>query len=172
MGEKGYYDDLVIELPIIRGFTWLDRPIDMEKFELVIRSEISGTGMEKDRKSRILIVDDDPSFAKMTREWLKDKYRVDIVTNGMQAISFLLKIPEDDKVNMVLLDYEMPVVNGPQVFQMLKQEPQTADIPVIFLTGNGNKEAVSKVLELKPDGYVLKSTPKDELIKYLRSKIR
>ena len=120
----------------------------------------------------ILIVDDDPAYAKMVREWIKYKYRVDIVTAGMQAISFLLKVKEEEPVDLILLDYEMPVVDGTQVLQMLRQEPATANIPVIFLTGNGNKDAVARVMELKPNGYLLKSTTRLDLVKYLDNKLR
>ena len=117
--------------------------------------------------AKILIVDDDPSYAKMIREWIKEKYQTDIVTAGMQAITFLLK----HQVDLILLDYEMPVVDGPQVLQMLRQEPSTAKIPIVFLTGIGTKEAVERVMSLKPDGYILKSTTKDNLLKYLRGKL-
>ena len=107
----------------------------------------------------------------MVRLWIKDKYRVDIVTAGMQAISFLLRQEEGDKVDLVLLDYEMPVVDGPQVLQMLRQEEATAHIPVIFLTGVGTKEAVSRVMGLRPDGYVLKTTSRENLLAYLEKKL-
>ncbi len=113
-------------------------------------------------------MDDDPSYAKMVREWIKDTYRTDIVTAGMQAISFLLKVPEDEPVGLILLDYEMPVVDGPQVLQMLRQDPATDSIPVVFLTGNGTKEAVSRVMELKPHGYILKSTTRDDLLESIK----
>jgi CheY-like chemotaxis protein len=106
----------------------------------------------------------------MVREWIKDVYKVDVVTAGMQAISFLLKVPEDDKVDLILLDYEMPVVDGPQVLQMLRQDPATMHIPVIFLTGNGTKEAVSRVMALKPDGYILKSATRADILGYIGSK--
>ena len=85
----------------------------------------------------------------------------------MQAIKFLLKRP----VDLILLDYEMPIVDGPQVLQMLRQEPATEHIPVIFLTGVGTKEAVQRVMSLKPDGYILKSTSRDNLLKYLYGKL-
>ncbi len=124
------------------------------------------------KPGRILIVDDDPAYAKIVREWIRDKYKVDIVTAGMQAISFLLKLPENDQVDLILLDYEMPVVDGPQVLQMLRQEPGTASIPVIFLTGNGTKEAVTRVMGLKPDGYLLKSTQKNDLLKFLKDRLK
>ena len=65
----------------------------------------------------------------------------------------------------------MPVVDGPQVLQMLREEPETANIPVIFLTGIGTKEAVQRVMALKPSGYILKTTTRDDLLIYLREKL-
>ena len=85
----------------------------------------------------------------------------------MQAITFLLKT----KVDLILLDYEMPVVDGPQVLEMLRSEEATAHIPVIFLTGIGTKEAVSRVMALKPDGYILKTTPRKDLLGFLHKKL-
>ena len=54
---------------------------------------------------------------------------------------------------------------------MLKQEPVTENIPVIFLTGVGTKEAVERVMSLKPDGYMLKSTSRENLLKLLYGKL-
>lgn len=170
IGEKKYHQDLTARLPKIHPFEWVDKPVDMKSFGSLVE-KLVGEEVEKSSKKRILIIDDDPSYAKMVREWIKEKFRVDIVTAGMQAITFLLKVQESDKVDLILLDYEMPVVDGPQVLQMLRQEPVTADIPVIFLTGIGTKEAVGRVVELKPDGYILKSTTKDDLLDYLRQKL-
>lgn len=170
VGEAIYKDELLSENPLLQSFSWLDRPVDMGRLEAEVEQSIR----EKDtamKKKRILIVDDDPSYAKMVREWIKDQYRVDIVTDGMRAITFLVKLPENDRVNMILLDYEMPVVDGPQVLQMLKQEESTAHIPVIFLTGIGTKEAVSRVMSLKPEGYLLKSTTKTDILDFLNKKL-
>jgi CheY-like chemotaxis protein len=141
----------------------------MDKFRSIVENAMENK--TEDRKKRILIVDDDPSYAKMVREWIKDVYKVDVVTAGMQAISFLLKVPEDDKVDLILLDYEMPVVDGPQVLQMLRQEEETANIPVIFLTGVSTKEGVQRVMALKPDGYLLKSTTREDLLSFLSCKL-
>ncbi len=68
---------------------------------------------------------------------------------------------------MILLDYEMPVTSGPQVLEMIRSETKTDTIPVIFLTGKGDRESVMKVVALKPDGYLLKSTDKATLLKSL-----
>lgn len=165
IGEANDHSPLALKVPAVSDFIWLDRPIEMDDLTSYIDKVITGE-LAPGGKKRILIVDDDPSYAKMIREWIKEHYQTDIVTAGMQAITFLLK----NEVDLILLDYEMPVVDGPQVLQMLRQEPVTAKIPVIFLTGIGSKEAVQRVMSLKPDGYILKSTTRDNLLKYLHDK--
>ena len=141
VGEKKYHSELREMLPEIRPFDWVDRPVEMESFCALV-DKLCLKGANALTQKRILIIEDDPSYEKMVREWIKEIYKVDIVTAGMQAISFLLKLKEDEKVDMILLDYEMPVVDGPQVLQMLRQDPQTEGIPVIFLTGVGTREGV------------------------------
>jgi CheY-like chemotaxis protein len=173
IGDYQQRDDLHEAVSQLRESEWIDRPVDLEKLGNLVEKM---TAVKKEKsaggKKRILIVDDDPSYAKMVREWIKEVYRVDIVTAGMQAISFLLKVKEGEQVDLILLDYEMPVVDGPQVLQMLRQDPATKNIPVIFLTGNGTKEAVARVMELKPDGYILKSTTRENLMGYLYGKLK
>ena len=73
----------------------------------------------------------------------------------------------DNKPDLILLDYEMPVTSGPQVLEMIRSETKTDTIPVIFLTGKGDRESVMKVVALKPDGYLLKSMEKAALLKSL-----
>ena len=167
IGELKYHKELLQEIPGAVEFEWLNRPIDMELLEKTVEKVIEkGTApkAEQDAKRRMLIVDDDPSYAKMVREWLKDIYQVDIVVAGMQAITFLLK----NRVDLILLDYEMPVVDGPQVLQMLRSEPSTKDIPIVFLTGVGTREGVERVMALNPRGYILKSTTREDLRGYLK----
>jgi len=166
IGEQKDHSELNRKMPSTLDIPWVNRPLDMVALVSAIEDVLEGRPLPGQKK-RILIVDDDPSYAKMIREWIKDDFQADIVTAGMQAITFLLKNP----VNMILLDYEMPVVDGPQVLQMLRQEPATAKIPVIFLTGIGTKEAVQRVMSLKPDGYILKTTTRDNLLEFLHSKL-
>ena len=47
----------------------------------------------------------------------------------------------DNKPDLILLDYEMPVTSGPQVLEMIRSETKTDTIPVIFLTGKGDRKA-------------------------------
>lgn len=142
--------------------TWINRPLKMDELEHYIEKKLKEKPMSKSSK-RILIVDDDPDFCKMIKSWLRD-YKVFAVTSGAQALTFLSRNEPD----LILLDYEMPVVDGPQVFQMIRNEDATEKIPVMFLTGVGDKESVQKVLSLKPQGYILKSTTREDLLVTLK----
>ena len=137
-----------------------ERPFDIKK----LLSELGRFAQAvdaRDMKKSILLVDDDPTFLKMVKGWLDEEYRVTIVTSGTQALMYIA----DNKPDLILLDYEMPVTSGPQVLEMIRSETKVDRIPVIFLTGKGDRESVLKVLSLKPDGYLLKSLNRDQILK-------
>lgn len=68
-----------------------------------------------------------------------------------------------NRPDLILLDYEMPVVDGSQVLEMIRSDPEFSDMPIIFLTGKSDKESVQKVMALKPDGYLLKTMPPEQI---------
>ena len=109
---------------------------------------------------KILIVDDDITFLKMVKKWLMDKYQVTIVKSGMQAIKYIT----GHRPDLILMDYDMPITTGTKVLEMMRSEPESADIPVIFLTGKADKETVMKVMSLKPQGYLLKSMKQADIV--------
>ncbi|SCY61979.1 response regulator [Butyrivibrio sp. INlla14] len=112
------------------------------------------------QKKKILVIDDDGTMLRTIKSWLSEKYQVFMVNSGMAAITFLAK----NTVDLILLDYEMPIANGPKVLEMLRSETTTSDIPVMFLTVKGDKESVMNVVALKPEKYLLKTMPPAELI--------
>ncbi|MBR5116227.1 MAG: response regulator [Lachnospiraceae bacterium] len=138
---------------------WFERPIDMHALLDKVSMLTDKQAMEN-RKKSILVVDDDVTYLRMVHSWLKDQYRVSIVNSGMQAITWLARNP----VDLVLLDYEMPVTSGPSVLEMLKSEIGTSDIPVMFLTGKSDKASISKVIGLRPERYLLKTISREELL--------
>ena len=140
-------------------YTSFTRPVDNKVFADTVKNYVEKADSGAFKKS-ILIVDDDPQYLTMVREWLKATYKVSMANSGLQAIKWLGK----NKVDLILLDHEMPVTNGPQVLEMLRSDPETCDIPVIFLTGKGDKESVMAVVALRPDGYFLKGIQKEELL--------
>ena len=66
----------------------------------------------------------------------------------------------------------MPEMDCAKVMQLLQHDPTTHNIPVVFLTGVGTAEEVKQVLALKPEGYVLKSTTREQLLEYLAEKLK
>ena len=138
------------------------RPLEADKYIKAVTEEITAVNSGINRKS-ILIIDDDPTFLGMIRGWLKNDYKVAMATSGAQGIQWL----GANKADLILLDYEMPVVSGPQVLEMLRSETAFANIPVFFLTGKSDKESVMKVLSLKPQNYLLKSIGREQLLEQL-----
>ncbi|MBQ7476649.1 MAG: response regulator [Selenomonadaceae bacterium] len=136
-----------------------ERPIDLKTFASDVE-HVYNRASARDEKKTILMVDDDPTFLKMMKGWLEGDYRVTIVTSGTQALMYIA----DNKPDLILLDYEMPVISGPQVLEMIRSESKVESTPVIFLTGKGDRESVMKVMELRPDGYLLKSLPREKIL--------
>lgn len=115
-------------------------------------------------RKRILVIDDATVMLKTINEHLKQDYEVATAINGKLARKYL----EGRTVDLILLDYEMPVEDGPTVFQQLRNNPLTANIPVVFLTGINNTEKIQKALSLKPAGYLLKPVDKNTLLAKIR----
>lgn len=158
IGTKEEYDTVKGFIPESNIHKLFERPLDMEKLIYEVQIYIDEDAQKSRRKS-ILIVDDDVAYMSMIMEWLRDKYRVSLANSGMQAITWLAK----NHADLILLDYEMPITPGPQVLEMIRSDAATADIPVMFLTGKGDKESIMKVLALKPVGYQLKTIERDQL---------
>ena len=160
IGGKEEFDELFRSFPEERLTLRFERPVDIHKLTDSFRELMERNDAMSRRKS-ILLVDDDPTYLKLVRTWLSEDYRVTIVSSGMQAITYLAQ----NRPDLILLDYEMPVTTGPQVLEMIRSEPSTDDIPVIFLTGHGERDHVMQVVALKPEGYLLKSMKRFELVK-------
>ncbi|MCR5468086.1 MAG: response regulator [Lachnospiraceae bacterium] len=111
----------------------------------------------------VLLVDDDATALQTIKSMLSDNYNVYTANTAFNAIRILDKA----KMDLILLDYEMPVIKGPQVLELFRNDPVTKDIPVMFLTSKNDKEAISTALSVKPDNYLLKSLPQSEILKVL-----
>lgn len=90
----------------------------------------------------ILIVDDNITNLKMAENALKDYYKVTLLTSGTQALNFLKK----KTPNLILLDVNMPNMDGFCVNQKIKENEQIKDIPIIFLTARDDVETEIRAL--------------------------
>jgi len=107
---------------------------------------------KEDNRKRILVVDDDPTMLRIMQNMLSKRYIVSVASSSSQAMMALSKVRPD----LILLDYDMPVVDGKMTLEMLRSEEDTKDIPVVFLTGLSDQDHVGNVLSLQPEGYILK----------------
>ncbi|MBQ4431247.1 MAG: response regulator [Synergistaceae bacterium] len=137
------------------------RPTDINTLANALKAMLNSNGSGE--KKQILLVDDDITFLKMMQKWLGTKYRVAAARSGPQALSYLA----EHTVDLILLDYEMPLMDGPKVLEAVRSKPQTANIPVIFLTGRSDPESVRNIMSLKPASYLLKSSNKEEILQSL-----
>lgn len=138
----------------------LERPLNTQLLAAELDKAVD-VGKQQEAKKRILIIDDDPAMTRTIKNLLSHKYTVFMASSGMNGITFLAK----NEVDLILLDYEMPVVSGAQVLEMIRSEEATRNIPVMFLTAKSDRESVMKVLALKPEKYLLKSMAPEEWIK-------
>lgn len=118
-----------------------------------------------DPKKKILVVDDSDFLRNKMIRLLGNDYEMKEARSSMTAIKSLAV----DRPDLIILDYEMPVCDGRQTLEMIRSEKDTADIPVIFLTSRGDRESVQKVMELKPERYLLKSMSDDDIKKNIDS---
>ena len=135
------------------------RPIDVNDIVKTVDEYIKTTGSHV--KKKILVVDDSGAVLRNVKGWLEEKYQVALANSGAMAIKYLTL----NRPDLVLLDYEMPIVDGKQVLEMIRTEAEFSTIPVIFLTSKSDRESVMKVMELKPEGYLLKTMPPEEIVK-------
>lgn len=113
---------------------------------------------ETTRKS-ILIVDDSAVTLRSVKALLDKEYNISVATSGERALKEMKKNPPD----LVLLDYEMPVCDGKETFELIRKDEELKDIPVVFLTAVADKMHIAAVLQLNPAGYLLKPPDKEVL---------
>ncbi len=162
IGTRTEYDAALASIPESCITKWVERPFDMERF-LIFLEKFYREDAKKDEKHKILIVDDDETYMELIKAWLEDRYDVVMASSGLLAIRWLAR----NKPDLILLDYEMPITNGPQLLEMLKSEAGTDNIPVMFLTGKQDKGSIMRVLNLKPTDYILKTIDRGSLLEKL-----
>jgi CheY-like chemotaxis protein len=112
---------------------------------------------------KILVVDDEADVRDLIKAGLnKTKYTIQTAASGMEA----LDICKTDKPDLILLDIAMPMMDGYQVCEKLKQDRETSDIPVLFLTGKDldPRRIIERYEKLGACGYIPKPSTLKELV--------
>lgn len=110
--------------------------------------------------ARILLVDDNADMRSYLERILSERWQVETAANGAIALSLIQQQPPD----LVLTDVRMPQLDGLQLLQALRADPQTKSIPIILLSARAGEEATIEGLEALADDYLIKPCSARELL--------
>jgi len=103
-------------------------------------------------RPRLLVVDDQPINIQVMHQIFAPQYQMFMATSGSQALEFCHKTPPD----LILLDVVMPGMDGFEVCQSLKADPDTQDIPVIFVTAHTDAQQETRGLDVGAVDFISK----------------
>ena len=112
-------------------------------------------------KQKILSVDDEPANQLVIDEILEDDYEVKLVYSGEECLENVKSF----KPELILLDINMPGIDGYETCERLKEDPETKSIPVIFLSALSTTEEKLKGYEVGADDYIPKPFDHDDLLR-------
>lgn len=108
--------------------------------------------MMNEKEVSLLIVDDQVNNIKVLSSFLNDKYKLFVAQSGERALKVLEKVKPD----LILLDVMMPNMDGYELCKIIKEKPDTSDIPVIFLTAKTETEDIVLGFDLGAVDYIIK----------------
>jgi putative two-component system response regulator len=109
--------------------------------------------MESPVRETVLVVDDTPANIDVLKELLRDDYTVKVALDGERALKIALT---DNPPDIILLDVMMPGMDGYEVCRILKEDPRTRKVPVIFVTAKDETEDEMRGFELGAADYITK----------------
>jgi len=120
-------------------------------------------------KHNILVVDDVKENVLLVQRILENAgYVIKTASDGLSA----LRLAKQNDFDLVLLDIMMPIMDGIETCRYLKVEPETASIPVIFLTASTDRETLTKAYGVGGTDYILKPFFKEELLARVNSRLK
>lgn len=129
---------------------------------------------QPERQVEILLVEDDPGDVLMTREAFQDyklRNQLHVVNDGAEALAFLRQEGEyadKPRPDLVLLDLNLPRMDGRQVLEAIKSDAELASIPVVVLTTSEAEEDVVGSYSLHANAYVTKPVDFERFIEVVR----
>ncbi len=121
------------------------------------------------QRSTILVVEDDPAMLVALRDILEGAgYEVLTASNGMDALEIL----SNTRPDLILSDISMPVMDGIEFLETLRQRPSSATIPFIFLTARASREDTFAGRALGVDDYITKPITSKELIAAVKARLQ
>lgn len=114
----------------------------------------------------ILVVDDNKENLTIVSKYLKEKgFNLALALNGKSALQIL----ESDKIDLILLDIMMPEMDGFEVCEIIKNDSQHKEIPIIFLTAKTETDDIVKGFKAGGVDYITKPFRKEELFARIKN---
>ncbi len=114
---------------------------------------------------RILVAEDEKDIRELIAFTLRFAgFDVLLATNGVEAV----EVAQAQRPDLVILDVRMPRMSGYEACRRLKENPQTASLPVVFLSAKGQDSEIQQGLESGAEEYILKPFAPDELIQQVQ----
>jgi CheY-like chemotaxis protein len=126
--------------------------------------------MQKPEDVIIVLAEDDPGHARLIEKHLRAVITNRFVrfVNGKEALDYLRSEEQASQQHLLLLDLNMPVMDGYQVLRHLKEDRRTERIPVIVLTTTDDPREIQRCYELGCNAYVVKSADHEEFTEAMR----
>lgn len=120
-------------------------------------------------QGHVLVVEDERALVELLRYNLQRAgYRVSVATDGEEALAALA----EDRPDLVLLDWMLPMVSGIEICRRIRRQPATSNLPVIMLTARGEEADRIRGLDAGADDYVGKPFSPTELLARIRAVLR
>ncbi len=120
------------------------------------------------RMKTILLIEDEKNILLVYSKLLKKAgYRVLTAENGIKG----LEIAQESKPDLIILDLLIPKLDGLVILETLKEEENTADIPVVIISANSNQDSIENGLKAGAENYLVKPVSRNELMLEIKKHI-
>jgi len=160
-------DDFASRLHSVRAgiHSYVTKPADIPLLVGMIRSHLK---LNTNKPTHILIVDDQESVAEFYATILEQAgMKVTVETNPYEVLPILQAYTPD----LLLLDLNMPEVNGDELAAVIRQQEQFQSIPILFLSASAHPDKKTDLLEIGSDDLLSKGMPPEELVRHIKSRV-
>lgn len=179
--RDGLFDDYILFWPMVHDTLRLPMSVHLALRELAVLRDGGPTPAEfpaqwqrlteletpldqqmaQGVKPTVLVVDDDDFQHKIVSKMLGDEgYHLMFATGGVEALKMIRKTRPD----LILMDFMMPDMNGMEVIRQIKTAPQLANIPIIMITGKGEKDVIMQSQKAGAIDFMVKPFARDTLL--------
>ncbi len=123
------------------------------------------------KRIELLLIEDNPGDARLIQEILREAQtpnRLNVTKDGVDALAFLRRPPAGRRPDLILLDLNLPKMNGLEVLAVVKQDAGLRRIPVVILSTSADERDVARCYDLQANCYIVKPVELENLIGVIR----